>query len=493
MVIPRDGAVIHKETPILPLLEILGVDRFMWMMSAALCERRLLFVSDSVSTVSASVLSMVAVLHPFVWPHILIPILPRKLLDYATAPVPFIMGLKKYLLSELLAKKSLEGVVVIDVDTGDCRTYGDVEIKDFVGESGSALKQASESLDRVVARASGVANLLIRSAGAKVAEVQDAGPRDLLVVMLAELRSLMASRPGASSMQAVTELIRTGVGRTSVDSSKDRYPVDGERTVRQMLLLFYAYLFADMDDCCKQGPTVSPFSKPAYEGESPVRAPASKSDARAAFDLQMFVYKRQQAGDSKHILDFLAEFRDSQMFERFCAYRKEAVHNNKASRTASVSSSEDVDDYNIVCVELKYRGLAPTVANVKAVVQRILSVEREASYVGSVNASLVSDIPSSFYHPLTLIATAAGTDVAATDELNAQFNVILRDCFGNSEVMLKVMRTLALRLEEHRAAMKSNSSTKVVCSRVLDLVRYLLIFGPHAFVIELYDVVPIIK
>lgn len=120
---------------------------------------------------------MVAVLHPFIWQHILIPVLPGKLLDYATAPIPFIIGIRRYLLADLLAKRSLDGIVIVDVDSGEVRIEGDATVKDFVGESGTALKQASESLDRVVAKASGVANLLFRSAGGRAAEVTDSGPK----------------------------------------------------------------------------------------------------------------------------------------------------------------------------------------------------------------------------------------------------------------------------------------------------------------------------
>ena len=194
-----------------------------------------------------------------------------------------------------------------------------MEIKDFVGESGTALKHASESLDRVVNKAAGVASLLIRSAGGKVAEVTDSGPKDLLVVILSELRSIMAQRPGAMGIQAIAEMFRAGVqqlGRSG-ESAKDRWAPDAERVLRQMLMLFYVYLFYPMDDCIRSVPAMSPFSAKASADDSK----GHSKDARALFDLKKFVYLRSQMGDSKNITEFLAEFRDSQMFERFCAQR----------------------------------------------------------------------------------------------------------------------------------------------------------------------------
>lgn len=95
----------------------------MWILSAALCERRLLFIGSQIDTVTTCVLAMVGALYPFEWPHMLIPILPKKLLDYVTAPFPFIIGMKKYLLEEV-RRKSLEGLVLIDLDSGECSVLG---------------------------------------------------------------------------------------------------------------------------------------------------------------------------------------------------------------------------------------------------------------------------------------------------------------------------------------------------------------------------------
>ena len=171
----------------------------------------------------------------------------------------------------------------------------------------------------MVNKAAGVASLLIRSAGGKVAEITDSGPKDLLVVILSELRSIMAQRPGAVGIQAIAEMFRAGVqqlGRSG-ESAKDRWAPDAERMLRQMLMLFYVYLFYPMDDCVLTVPALSPFSAKSASEDSK----GQSKDARTLFDLKKFVFLRSQMGDSKHITEFLAEFRDSQMFERFCAQR----------------------------------------------------------------------------------------------------------------------------------------------------------------------------
>jgi hypothetical protein len=63
--------------------------------AAVLCERRVLFVSSSVARLSACVHAAAALVHPFAWQHVFIPILPKALLDYVLAPMPYVIGVDK--------------------------------------------------------------------------------------------------------------------------------------------------------------------------------------------------------------------------------------------------------------------------------------------------------------------------------------------------------------------------------------------------------------
>ena len=96
--LPSHGGVLYKEVSILPLFEVLGSSKFLALLSAALSERRILFVSSTVSAVSSAVLSCVAMLYPFEWHHIMVPILPNKLCDYVSAPMPYIIGIRREML-----------------------------------------------------------------------------------------------------------------------------------------------------------------------------------------------------------------------------------------------------------------------------------------------------------------------------------------------------------------------------------------------------------
>ncbi len=103
------------EIPVLPLLKLLGVRHFLTVISAVLCEWRILFVSGSLQRLSLSVHAAVAAVNPLLWQHVFIPVLPAKLLDRVTAPMPFIIGLGKSLLSSV-EKMALSSVLVINLD-----------------------------------------------------------------------------------------------------------------------------------------------------------------------------------------------------------------------------------------------------------------------------------------------------------------------------------------------------------------------------------------
>ena len=65
-------------------------------------------------------------IYPFFWQHIYIPILPRQLIDYVCAPMPFVMGVEtSYLPDELL----LEGVVLVDLQANELRVYDQEQVR----------------------------------------------------------------------------------------------------------------------------------------------------------------------------------------------------------------------------------------------------------------------------------------------------------------------------------------------------------------------------
>lgn len=70
--------------------------------------------SHSVSPLFLSVIGSC----PFSWHHIFIPIVPASLLSYVTAPMPFLVGIKRSL-QPTMEKLPMEACVYVDVDKGE--------------------------------------------------------------------------------------------------------------------------------------------------------------------------------------------------------------------------------------------------------------------------------------------------------------------------------------------------------------------------------------
>ena len=84
-------------------------------------ERRIIVTSNSISMLSASVHAIAVILYPLFWQHIFIPITPPHLLDYCTAPMPFLMGVHSSMM-EQVRRMPINDVVILDVDQNELET-----------------------------------------------------------------------------------------------------------------------------------------------------------------------------------------------------------------------------------------------------------------------------------------------------------------------------------------------------------------------------------
>lgn len=420
LVTPRYSGmrVSNREVSLLPLLELLGVDTFLLLLSAVMLERRIVFVADEVDRLSSSVLATASMLYPFHWHHMFIPLLPANLTDFAEAPFPYIIGVRRYLMPKL-RMDALGDVLVVDADSGKCELFGNVEILDFIGESGSTLKQATEGLDRMKARAMNLmmqgktflqdSNSTISNNSFNIsfnsnisnssnnlsstsASSNYSGPRDIVATVLSDLKVVLNNKPGAtSSIQSVASgLLRTlpGGGKP-IEELKVEWNVMSEKVLRDSLTIFFVYLFSSLDDfvhneLLKDVNTSKAKDERARNiGIAKTGEAFGQGDSRAAFDLNSFLLKRTEMGDSRALILFLSEFMHSQMFERFCdeklkKLRAEAAQardrglsasgfasNNTGNNAAVAGCEDDEDVFESSSAEFRGRAVAATIAGVK--------------------------------------------------------------------------------------------------------------------------------
>ncbi|XP_049886208.1 DENN domain-containing protein 1A-like isoform X3 [Pectinophora gossypiella] len=95
--------------------------------AALLHERRVAIVASKPSRLSACVQAANATLFPMSWQHIFIPILPKHLVDYLLAPMPFLIGVPRSVM-ETVRMSEIGDVVILDVDANELRTpFNDLE------------------------------------------------------------------------------------------------------------------------------------------------------------------------------------------------------------------------------------------------------------------------------------------------------------------------------------------------------------------------------
>jgi hypothetical protein len=96
------------------------------ILGAVLLEKRIIFHSTSIGRVSRVIYTALAMLYPFEWQHILVPLLPNDLLEYTCAPSPYVVGIHT---SNIKQVKTLPigEVLIVSVDTGQIVAYGNYE------------------------------------------------------------------------------------------------------------------------------------------------------------------------------------------------------------------------------------------------------------------------------------------------------------------------------------------------------------------------------
>lgn len=100
----------------------------MEIFAALMFERRVMFTSSSLSILTGCIYAAESLINPLSWQHIYIPVLPPKMIDYCSAPMPFLIGVHSSLMPSIEKASMTEGVVLVDIDNNQITTpYNDLE------------------------------------------------------------------------------------------------------------------------------------------------------------------------------------------------------------------------------------------------------------------------------------------------------------------------------------------------------------------------------
>ncbi|XP_037682232.1 DENN domain-containing protein 2C isoform X2 [Choloepus didactylus] len=109
---PLDSRLEHVDFEC--LFKCLSVCHLIQVCASLLLERRVIFVANSLSTLSKCGHAVVATLYPFTWQHTYIPVLPASMIDIVCSPTPFLIGILSCSLPQL-QDLPIEEVLIVDL------------------------------------------------------------------------------------------------------------------------------------------------------------------------------------------------------------------------------------------------------------------------------------------------------------------------------------------------------------------------------------------
>ncbi|KAJ1550088.1 hypothetical protein HK096_008806, partial [Nowakowskiella sp. JEL0078] len=100
-----------------PLFRSLSPTNIVTLLELALSERKIIFLSSHCSMLTLATECLCLLFFPLTWQHILIPVLPAKLMSYLQAPMPYIVGVQRdYFTCEADKEWRPTDACIIDLD-----------------------------------------------------------------------------------------------------------------------------------------------------------------------------------------------------------------------------------------------------------------------------------------------------------------------------------------------------------------------------------------
>ncbi|OQR89910.1 hypothetical protein THRCLA_09519, partial [Thraustotheca clavata] len=99
------------------LFDTLDVSNLLTVFTGVLLECRILLISSQYTVLALVAETLRTLISPLTWPHVYVPVLPGRMLDYLQCPTPFLFGVQKDLLDENLLSELGDEVLCVDLDT----------------------------------------------------------------------------------------------------------------------------------------------------------------------------------------------------------------------------------------------------------------------------------------------------------------------------------------------------------------------------------------
>ena len=103
-------------SPIIPILRHIGSSHVVRLLSALLCERRIILISKSITRLSMCVRAASSMLAQglLLWRHIIIPVVPPHMLKFLTVKAPYLVGILQPYASRLSRSEGLTDILCVN-------------------------------------------------------------------------------------------------------------------------------------------------------------------------------------------------------------------------------------------------------------------------------------------------------------------------------------------------------------------------------------------
>ncbi|XP_053536493.1 DENN/MADD domain containing 2Da isoform X3 [Ictalurus punctatus] len=115
---PTDSWLEHVDFR--TLFRCLSDEEVLQVFAATVLERRIVFLAEDLGTLSQVIHAVSVLLHPFIWQHTLISIVPQILIDVVMAPTPYLLGVQKQLADDVLDQGD---ILAVDLSEGRKQTF----------------------------------------------------------------------------------------------------------------------------------------------------------------------------------------------------------------------------------------------------------------------------------------------------------------------------------------------------------------------------------
>jgi pentatricopeptide repeat protein len=119
------------DTSMMPLFRCLDIDNVLLLFKVMLLEQKIVMHSKHKSLLLPAAETLCAIIFPFKFQHVYIPVMPTALADYLQAPVPYLIGMPTNEISEMVGTLDVELVTVVDLDRNSVRVGTTIDLPDL--------------------------------------------------------------------------------------------------------------------------------------------------------------------------------------------------------------------------------------------------------------------------------------------------------------------------------------------------------------------------